>query len=142
MLITITTDASYYHFTKESGYAFWISSNAGTFKKYGKLKISECSLEAELKCIANALYFAKNHKELWGISKIIVNTDSLNGICLLNKKYRTKKKRFTKILKEIFKQTKGIKTEYRFVRAHTDNSDKRSYTNNWADTYAKIGAKS
>jgi len=141
MNITINTDASFNAEKNTGGYAFWISSNAGTFKKYGGLKHCKCCTEAEIKAIANALYYMEYNKDLWGISKIFINTDSKNAIRMIGTPNIPRHKRFKNALKKIRETLKKYPNELRWVKAHSGIEDSRSYVNRYCDKYAKLGRK-
>mgnify|MGYP000191404166 CR=1 FL=1 len=84
MLVTINTDASYDPHIRIGAYGFWIVSNDLLIKQGGSFKHScKNPHDAEAKCILNALY-ALGTKEGY-ISKIIINTDSLNANALLTR---------------------------------------------------------
>jgi len=148
MLVTINTDASFHPTLKNGAYAFWAVSNDFKITKSGVFK-SKCINpdDAEAKCIINALkIILLAHK---GITKIIINTDSLNAIALLkNDKEHIKKymgnnmkmwshirKELNKVLNASFKGMGLI--EFRHVKAHSGINDKRSYVNEWCDLEAK-----
>lgn len=139
MLATINTDASYSKLTKQATYAFWIKTDNYTIKRSGVIKtLCDTSTEAELKCIINALYVLSQQT---GITKIIINTDSLNSIHILTKDIKKIRKyslhwgdRFMKMSLSL---TKEIVVEYRHVKAHKDTDTKRTYVNDWCDKAAK-----
>lgn len=85
MVVTINTDAAYHSKYKVGAFAFWIVSNLGKIMQSGPLKSGEIksSTEAEIQCILNALYALGTQKWL-NITKIVINTDSLNSIHLLS----------------------------------------------------------
>jgi ribonuclease HI len=147
MLVTLNTDASFHYQLKYGAYAFWAVSNQFKITKSGVFK-SKCINpdDAEAKCIINALkivLLAHN-----GITKVIVNTDSLNAIALLKydkvhmKKYMGNNMKmwshirgaYNKVLHE--SKNKAV-IEFRHVKAHTGINDKRSYVNDWCDSDAK-----
>jgi len=143
MLVTINTDASFHPQLKYGAYAFWAICNDFKITKSGVFR-KKCINpdDAETKCILNALtVILKSHK---GISKIIVNTDSLNAIAYLTNdkahifKYRLVKKKGIEF-REIFRKlpTKNITIEYRHCKAHSGVKDARSYVNEWCDSEAK-----
>src|SRR5690606_37854520 len=145
MLVTINCDASHSSHTGDGGYAFWISSNAGIFKRYGKFKNKvRCPAEAELMCIANAVYYTIHNKELWGISKIIINTDSKLSIHMI-KTYSAKKKKSERlriIARDIVNNLNGIKYDLRHIKAHTkDLKEKNAWVNDWCDRMSRKARK-
>lgn len=142
MLVTINTDACFHTRLKVGGYAFWAICNDFKITKSGVFR-NKCinSDDAETKCIINALSTVlKTHK---GISKIIVNTDSLNAIAYLRndkthiRKYRligNKKIEFRRLFCGLVKNTV---VEFRHVKAHSGVDDARSFVNEWCDINAK-----
>jgi ribonuclease HI len=143
MLVTINTDASFHPSLKYGAYAFWAICDDFKITKSGVFR-KKCQTpdDAEAKCIINALtVILKAHK---GISKIIINTDSLNAIAYLTKdknhilKYRLsmpKMRQFQQCLTLL--PIRKIEIEYRHVKAHSGVNDKRSYVNEWCDSEAK-----
>lgn len=140
MLATISTDGSYNDFKKTAGFAFWISSNAGALKRFGGLKHCCCPTEAEIKAIANALYYMDTRLE--GVTKIIVNTDSTSAIRMISTTGVPRNKRFKNALKRVRQILKKYPHELKHVKAHSDVKDARSFVNEWCDKQAKIGRKS
>ena len=147
MLVTINTDASFHPQLKFGAYAFWAISNDFKITKSGVFR-RKCITpdDAEAKCIINALKVVLlSHS---GITKIIINTDSLNATAILknNKKhirqYVRLKQQQIKELQESYKlilqQNKNkVNIEFRHVKAHTGINDARSYVNEWCDSEAK-----
>lgn len=146
MVITINTDASFSEKYSLGTYAFWIICNKFKVLKSGVLRKKVKRPEvAEFRCIINAIHVALN-QDCKDASLIIINTDCLNVIHLINKdrhaiqKYRLQSwgsflcMEFESLLTR--HQFKG-KVEFRHVRAHTGISDKRSYVNEWCDSEAK-----
>jgi ribonuclease HI len=143
MLVTINTDASFHPILKYGAYAFWAICNDFKITKSGVFR-KKCQTpdDAEAKCIINALtVILKSHK---GISKIIINTDSLNAISYLTKdtfhisKYSlslSKMRQFQQCLTIL--PINKTKIEYRHVKAHSGINDTRSYVNEWCDSEAK-----
>ena len=147
MLVTLSTDASFHNKLKYGAYAFWAVCNEFKITKSGIFK-NKCinSDDAEAKCIINALKIVLlAHND---ITKVIVNTDSLNAIALLKnnrvhmKKYMGNNMKmwshirnaYNKVLRE--NKNKAV-IEFRHVKAHTGITDKRSYVNDWCDSKAK-----
>lgn len=145
MLITINTDASFHPSLKYGAYAFWAICNDFKITKSGVFK-EKCITpdDAESKCILNAIHvILKSHE---GISKIIINTDSLNAIAYLTddkehqRRYglsNSQRIRFSKLFIELKATYKKIPIEFRHVKAHSGVNDKRSYVNEWCDLEAK-----
>ena len=144
MLVTINTDASWCPKEKVGGYAFWISSPWGKFKKYGKFKskIHDCT-KAEMMCIANAIYYLSKKPFYREVKRIIINTDSLYSINYINSQKRNVK-RWNKARGKIKHLTNlnNIELELRHVKAHTEDLSKpRVYVNDWCDRMSKKGRK-
>jgi len=126
MLVTINTDASFHPSLKYGAYAFWAICNDFKITKSGVFR-KKCQNpdDAEAKCIINALtVILTAHK---GITKIIINTDSLNAIAYLTKdethikKYRLsmpKMRQFQQLLTLLPILKNRIEIEYRHVKAH------------------------
>ncbi len=147
MLVTITCDASYDNYSSSAGYGFLISSNAGRFSKGGKLETAENITEAELMAIANALHYVYNHKELWGVTKIILNVDFIAAKEMIfkhggtkmtrkKKKYRVIRSKITNYIGLFRKEYSKFKLEFRHVKAHSNVRDTRSRANEYVDKLA------
>ena len=139
MLVTINTDASCIN--GFGGYAFWIVCDAGKIQRAGKIKSKvKGSQQAEMMCIANALYTLK-HSRFKSITKIIINTDSQPCIQAL----KGFKSSFDGAIECLFTMMEicvshGLTLrdnykmfEFRHVKAHTGKKDKRSFVNEWCD---------
>lgn len=147
MLCTINTDASYHKYFKVGAYAFWIKSNSFTLKKVGWFN-DKCNdpTECEAKCIINAIHTLLSTCSSRNVTRILVNTDSLNFMHVMKndvkkiKKYKLGylKKYQAQILRMLDNYKKGLDIEFRHVRAHTEKSDARSYVNEWCDEQAKL----
>lgn len=145
MLVTINTDASFHHELKYGSYAFWAVCNNFKITRSGAFKKTCLSSDdAESKCIINAIKCVLTTKE--PITKIIVNTDSLNAIALIKgdthhiRRYITRSKTKFKHIKNAFMEVMRkhqVKIEFRHVKAHSGVDDKRSYVNEWCDKQAK-----
>lgn len=144
MLVTINTDASFHPTLKHAGYAFWIKSDKFKITRSGIFK-SKCinSHDAEARCIINALNIVLKYDN---VTKIIVNTDSLNAIALITndklhiKRYIGNNFKMWKHIRKAFHDIsfkKKFEIEYRHVKAHSEITDKRTYVNNWCDEEAK-----
>lgn len=151
MLVTLNTDGSLGEGNK-AGYAYWISSNEGRFKSYGRPPNCDNAMAPELVAIAKGLHFIRNHPELKKATKVIINTDCvpairwIKSINIHKKKHRKHKgslqnvarHHIWKICKKEYNGLPTLKTEYRHVKAHTsDLSKPRSWVNDWLDKKAK-----
>lgn len=151
MIVTINTDASFHPDYKVGAYAFWIVCNQGKMMQSGPLKDARDAQDAEMKCIANALY-ALNKSTFKGVGYIVINTDcqyAIKAIKEKDKKYIGKRKDVVSVCDKVIFQ---LRTKYkikpnkqrvkpfiswRYVPAHTEGEDKRTWVNNWCDKAAK-----
>ena len=144
MLVTINTDASFHPSLKYGAYAFWAICNDFKITKSGVFK-AKCINpdDAEAKCIINALKVVLLAHS--NITKIIVNTDSLNAIAILTgdkthiSKYINSQRLAWDKLRKVYKSLiiQKVDIEYRHVKAHSGVNDRRSYVNEWCDSEAK-----
>jgi ribonuclease HI len=151
MTVTINTDASHDHQKHIGTYAYWIVSKNGRMKFSAILKGRiDCSNEAEIKAIGNALMAVKLSGWL-PISGLYINTDSRNAIQAI-KNPSLSKERIGKpaqlcanlILefRQLYNKAKAstdppFKLEYRKIKAHTHTATKRNWVNDWLDKEAK-----
>ncbi len=141
--ITINTDASFQPELKVGGYAFHIVCNSFRIKKSGEFKENcSSSMDAEMKCIANALHTLLKIENLPTTNWLIINTDCLG--CFNWVKLKSKNpigKLIAQLIKKIRarcgKNGKLPKYQLRHVKAHTTNKDARSMVNKWCDNEAK-----
>lgn len=151
MVVTINTDASYHPQHKVGAYAFWIVCNQGKMMQSGALRGARDAQDAEMKCIANALY-ALNKSQFTDVKMIVINTDCQYAIeAIKNKaKHRIGKRMDVvrlcdRIITQLrskydigpMKHRKKSFISWRYVPAHTDGVEKRTWVNNWCDTAAK-----
>lgn len=156
MLITINTDASFSNKYHIGTYAFWIACDKGKFFRSGALKGNvRSSINAELKCIINALNYVFTNDEFKSVRKIIINTDCLSAIHKLqNPKGVWSENKNPELLKELdFIKThfgkihdsyfsehpdkKKVTIEYRHVKAHLHTNNARHSINDMCDREAK-----
>ena len=142
MLVTITTDASFYDGPRVGAYAFWITSNLGRITHAdsfrGEINSSD---EAEMKCILNALHVLS--KQPWVITDVIINTDSKGCIHLITQNKHSRwgnelRIRFNDVVKTL--KLTGTVT-FKHVKGHKHNKTARHWCNDWCDKQAKIHAK-
>lgn len=158
-LVTLNTDGSLDYGAKtgkpkKAGWAYWISSDVGRFKNYGRCPACDNTMGPELAAIAKGIYFIRNHPELSKATKIIVNTDCLPAIGWMNtinkrrESYRKHKGKLQNVARHHildmtrkgYKNLPSVEIEYRHVKAHTDDiSEARKWVNNWLDEKAKLG---
>lgn len=151
MLCTLNTDASFHPKYKVGAYAFWSVCNTFKLKRASVFKepFVKSSVEAELKCILNAITLTLRQDK--SISSLVVNTDCLNAIHVLKddrkmvRKYRLQhykkyRQKYNKICSK-YRRKSGVNIKknncFRHVKAHSDVDDKRSYVNEWCDFSAK-----
>lgn len=142
MLVTINTDAGFYPTQKYGSYAFWAVSNEFKICKSGVFK-TKCINpdDAETRCIINALSVVLlPHKN---ITKVIINTDSLNAIAILRndkvhiRRYVGRNLKRWHFLRAEFDKFKHLKITFKHVKAHSNNTDSRSWVNDWCDKECK-----
>lgn len=138
MVVTINTDASFHPAHNIGTFSFWMTSNMGRMFGAGQLKGKIAhSTEAEFRSILNALHFLFNKTGWHGISMVIINTDSLNVVEMIN---GGKTETWAKGLKGHFNKycrIAQVPVEARKVKAHSGTEDKRKWVNNWCDKQAK-----
>lgn len=142
--ITVNTDASFNQQHKIAGYAFYIKCDLFKIQKSGMFKKQpKTAMEAEMMCMANALYTLLAQKELPTTKWIIINSD-----CLFSFKRITRKskdaigKQVAEMLRKVrlktsYKDVIIPNFEFRHVKAHNGTPDARSYINTWCDKEAK-----
>ncbi len=137
--ITVNTDASFSHQKDAAGYAFYIKCDLFKIQKGGMFKkMPKNPMEAEMMCIANALFTLSAQKELPKCRLIVINSDCLNCFGLIKKKSpNVIGRKIYEILRELRKKTAMPKFEFRHVKAHNGSLDARSFVNNWCDKEAK-----
>lgn len=151
MIVTINTDASYIKSHKIAAFAFWIVCDDFTIKRSGVIRGKvESSSQAEMMSILNAFFCLFVH-DMKKVSKIILNTDSMNCIHLISDNHLcVKKYKLGYLVPLLIKLNKmrlknkwiaGIPIHLRHVKAHTLNKDGRSYVNEWCDRQAKAEIK-
>ncbi len=153
MIVTITTDASFNKKLEIGTYAFWITSNEGRIKMSGKLRGKMMhSTHCEMACIVNALSVVTMQDWMKSVTRIIINTDSMNAIHLFTKDKKAIKRYrlhanadFKKKSISIVHHFHNTKMKFKFknaftfchVRAHEHTDTARNYVNDWADRMAK-----
>lgn len=136
--ITINTDASFCPITKSGGWAFYIVCDSFKIKKSGNFKaLCTDSLDAELRCIGNAITELLSLKEFPKLSYLYCNTDCKNAIRIIN----TRETELGEIIKanwDSLASALGVNTKkFRHVKAHSSVNDARSFVNEWCDKEAK-----
>lgn len=140
MLVTITTDASHSPDFKVGAFAFWITSELGRIKMAGPLDGQLINpTQAEVRCIVNAVYFLRKHSKWPDIDAVVINTDSMQFINMVDNSsvHHKLASQYTKEL-GIFKQlTRRWRVHLKHVRAHEHKETKRNWVNDWCDKEAK-----
>lgn len=137
--VTINTDASYCPNTGVGAYAFYIVCDLFKIKKSGVFKENPSgALDAEMKCIANAVSILNAQKEIPPINWIIINSDCIGCFPKIGLKSQDKVGVYcAKELSKLRKRT-GVKMhQFKHVKAHSNKSDARSFVNEWCDAEAK-----
>lgn len=137
--------------TGKAGFGFYIGCSAGMMKKSGKLKVDTKNVaQAELHCIANALYALK-HSKFVPITKVWLwcdNQASVDNITGNSRGFKNPELR--KVIDEIHflmmeiclregKSIRAIDTmfEVSHIKGHTGNADKLSVIQKWCDVNAR-----
>ena len=139
MITTVFTDASWCPKSKYGGFACWVKSDNGTFKKYGEMSGKfDGAHKAELAAIVNGVWFAL--KCVPDTTYMICSSDCKTAIDNVNNcgVYSPDKKRMAAHVRWM---TRFIRFELRHVKAHVVNGDKRHAVNNWCDEYAKMSMR-
>ena len=141
--ITINTDASFSYDKQCGGYAFYIICDLFKIQKGGKFKvIPKNSIDAEMMCMANAIYTLLAQKELPQTKLIVINSDCLNSFPKIKRKSDSDAGRKVAILLRDLRRKMAHnetlpKFEFRHVKGHTSKQDARSFVNRWCDSEAK-----
>lgn len=142
--ITINTDASFHPVHKIGGYAFYIICDLFKIQKGGMFKKQpKTAMEAEMMCMANALYTLLSQKELPSAKLIVINSDCLFSFEKIKRKSQNSIGRtVAQILRDVRIKTsfRGVvkpEFEFRHVKAHSNKDDARSHVNAWCDREAK-----
>lgn len=138
MRVTIYTDASHIPGTNTGTFAFWIRWEHGRLIKNGKFKDEILdSYRAEVRCVLNAIYFAK--KNIANIDTLFMVTDCTPVINLL-KHRNNKPATLIKMSGEIVAYeglTKGITVHWKHVKGHKGGRTMQSYINEQCDKLAR-----
>ena len=123
MNVTIITDASFNYQKKVGGYAFHIELGKEVIQIWGAFneKLSN-PLEAEMKCLLNALFYLREKKVKVGMLKIVTDSEFIAKYMFIKKKGRNAKinnlvNRMTQYLSHIDYNS----IEFEHVKAHTNN---------------------
>lgn len=142
--ITINTDASFHPVHKKGGYAFYIVCDLFKIQKGGMFKKNpKTAMEAEMMCMANALYTLLSQKELPSTKWIVINSDCLFSFERIKRKSQDAiGKQVAEMLRKVrlktsYKDVIMPKFEFRHVKAHNGTPDARSWVNDWCDKEAK-----
>lgn len=137
--LTINTDASFHPDYKVGGYAFYIVCDLFKVQKAGMFKVEpQNSLEAEMMCIANAIFVASKQKQYPYINLVVINSDALYAFERVGKKKKDPfGRKIANLLRDLRMVTGFQKYEFRHVKAHSGVNDARSKVNEWCDREAK-----
>lgn len=142
--ITVNTDASFHPQHKIGGYAFYIVCDLFKIQKGGMFKNNpKTPMEAEMMCMANALFTLLSQKELPSTKWIVINSDCLFSFSRIGRKSQDDiGKKVAEMLRKVRIQTSYNnlimpKFEFRHVKAHNGTNDARSFVNDWCDKEAK-----
>jgi ribonuclease HI len=146
LTVTINTDASFFKIQKQASFAFTIVCDAGRTSKSGMIQQEVKRPEvAEFMSIINAFYVL-GRKHYPNITKVIVNTDCLNVIHVVQNNVQAIRKYHLSFLLELLKKYNKVLSaaminkefvEFRHVKAHKNTDTKRNYTNDILDKEAK-----
>lgn len=143
MLATINTDAGHAPRYNVGSYAYWIKTTTVRIQMSGILRghIAD-SMEAEIKCIGNALAHLLGANGVPGISRIIINTDCTGAILAIRNHYKkapdTPARQAAQLIAGMIDNA-GIPIQFRHVKAHVWKPDNhlaqsaRHYVNDWCD---------
>lgn len=144
-IITIICDASFHLETKAAAWAAWFKVNGKAHSASANFKVELVhSAEAELLCVANAVYFCNSVTPLLPSDKLIIQTDCLNAIFALTGQRKMSKlseneRAGVKSVQKILPP--GIEVDYRHVKGHVRAGTKgykpRNYINNLCDKEAR-----
>lgn len=137
--LTINTDASYHPETGASGYAFYIVCNLFKISKGGNFKYPVANpMDAEMKCIGNALATLMAQEELPDIDIVVINSDCKPAFHHMghNTDHPVGKK-IRGIINDLKIRVDASSIEFRHVKAHTGSPAPRSKSNNRCDLEAK-----
>ena len=139
MLITILADASHCPESKVGGYGYWIASNRGKKAGGGIFKglVATSSL-AEMMAIANAIHIAIRDHIIQQGDRVLVQTDCEAAIQSFSYG-RSLTKSELRTVEYVLNLIKSlcVDLEFRHVKAHTSNKDKRSLANRNCDHTAR-----
>lgn len=136
--ITINTDASFCPNSKVAGFAFYIKSDLFLIKKAGVLKSTVINSEdAEMMCLANALYYLFNETDNIRANRIIINIDCVGVIRKVKKGNNDALTIKTRdFMNALMNRTKA-KIVFKHVLAHKTIINPRTWVNDWCDKTAK-----
>ena len=128
---TIIADASWCPNTNAGGFGVWINC-AGERVQYSNRfrKSPKTSGQAEYYAIINALYIARKKFELEYIDKVVIQTDCMAVIHILDKD--------PKVITGILKMDESrIKLKHVKGHVHYKDQDRNHFCNDWCDRQAK-----
>lgn len=133
MLVTLFTDASFYHETQSAAYALYAISEVDRLQFAGPFKGTiESSAKAELAAIANALSIILPHRLSAGATRVLIQADHLDALHAIDAR---KHARYGAIVASIHASLDkyGVGFETRHVKAHSGRGEPRLYCHDWCD---------
>jgi len=133
--VTINSDASYDHSTKQGGYGLWIKSNDFLIKRslIFKSKITD-SNEAEIKAVTNALHLLSKRNERYKV--LVVNCDNAVVRGIINKGYVPD--RFKVEGNILLKYLESYDKSYaKHIKGHGSKKKPRGWVNHWCDKQSR-----
>jgi ribonuclease HI len=143
MLVTIITDASFYKEHNVGAWACYIISNRGKLVKSDSFKTKiETPQVAELCAVVKGLYFALKEKLAQNGDTIMLQTDCLYVIHLINKLHKPKRDLEKQALQFLFSWQAKYNLIYKtkHVKGHSSKKEPRFWANNLVDRLAKKAA--
>lgn len=134
-IVTINTDAGFYHEEKIGSFAYWIKGKELFLRGSGLFKTS-CinSTDAEMKAILNALHVL-DISGYTNIEKIIFNRDNIHAKSSQrgNELQRKISSKISELRKKCKYKSRYPFFEFRHVKAHSSTEKARNWVNDWCD---------
>ena len=145
MNVTIITDASFNYQKEVGGFAFHIELGKEVVQIWGPFNEKLSSpLEAEMKCVLNALFYLREKEVKISTLKIVTDNEFIASH-MSKKKRRRNEKTNTLVnkMKQYLSHINYNSIEFEHVKAHTDNLESyNKYINDWCDKMSKKGCRS
>lgn len=145
MLVTMFTDASLINQTKSGGWAMWAKSERGTIWNSGPLQGKvDSSNEAEIKAIANGLYYLCNTHIIERGDTVLVTADNNHALrCVLPPRgvfMRAPEIRAAEMIDSLVADH-DLTLRTRHVKAHSGVHEPRLWVHNNCDRHARKHAR-